>query len=281
MSRLTQLRQRIKTVATLQKTTHAMRLTSMSTHSRLQKKKKLLETYKNTIERIMSNCAQTTSVHKENYDKTKHLVITVGSQKGLCGAFNTRLMNLYEKECKNESYDLISIGKKVNEYLAQRSIIPKDSYEIFHANNFVEIAHEISSIILSNESEKGYTHVTIYSNHPQTFFLQESKKTELPVPKIKQLSKDEKSHDKRSEDFYHFEQAKSNTLLYLQNMYLKARIEDLLFKSLIAEQAARFVSMDSSTRNAEKLIESMQRDYNKLRQSLITRELTDLAGGIL
>ncbi len=51
--------------------------------------------------------------------------------------------------------------------------------------------------------------------------------------------------------------------------------------SLLAEHAARFVSMDSSTRNAETLLEEMQRDYNKLRQAKITRELTELSSFFL
>lgn len=62
------------------------------------------------------------------------------------------------------------------------------------------------------------------------------------------------------------EQLLHNTLYYI------------LFQSLIAEQSSRFIAMDNSTRNASKLLDTMRLNYNKLRQSKITRELTDLAG---
>lgn len=59
---------------------------------------------------------------------------------------------------------------------------------------------------------------------------------------------------------------------------LEVTIQHLLFESLLAEQAARFISMDSSTRNAEKILEETILWYNKLRQAKITRELTELTG---
>ena len=53
----------------------------------------------------------------------------------------------------------------------------------------------------------------------------------------------------------------------------------LLFHSLLSEQAARFLSMDNSTRSAEGLLEINKLHYNKLRQAKITKELTELTGG--
>jgi F-type H+-transporting ATPase subunit gamma len=55
-------------------------------------------------------------------------------------------------------------------------------------------------------------------------------------------------------------------------------IQHILFESLLAEQAARFISMDSSTRNAETILEETILWYNKLRQAKITKELTELIG---
>ena len=46
---------------------------------------------------------------------------------------------------------------------------------------------------------------------------------------------------------------------------------------MMAEQSARFISMDSSTQNAENLLKSMQLLYNKLRQAKITKELAELS----
>jgi len=79
---------------------------------------------------------------------------------------------------------------------------------------------------------------------------------------------------------YYWEQEPAEVLNSLVITYLEARIEQLLFQSLLAEHAARFVSMDSSTRNAKNLLDATKLQYNKLRQAKITKELTELTGSL-
>jgi F-type H+-transporting ATPase subunit gamma len=278
MSRLTQLRQRIETVTNLQKTTHAMRLTSMASHSCLQKQKLFLSNYKQKIEELLKEFTShpsATTPAKVSHAK-KQLIIIVGSQKGLCGAFNNRLMHFVEESYpikQTNNYQIISIGKKIADYLEQRTDEIQSAYNTFSGKNFVAIAHELCDIIKKSD----FSHVTIFSNQPRTFFVQESMATELTLP-----HKDKSINPvSATTNGYESEENPADLRFYTEQMYMKATIQDLLFKSLIAEQASRFVSMDSSTRNADQLIIDMKTDYNKLRQALITRELTDLAGGVL
>ena len=64
---------------------------------------------------------------------------------------------------------------------------------------------------------------------------------------------------------------------HLTRQYVVSAIRKALLESLLAEHAARFVSMDSATRNAEKILETTRLKYNKLRQAKITKELLELA----
>ena len=52
MARLIQMRQRIKAIETIKKVTHAMRLISMSNHSRLKNKEENITRYKNEINNL-------------------------------------------------------------------------------------------------------------------------------------------------------------------------------------------------------------------------------------
>ena len=61
---------------------------------------------------------------------------------------------------------------------------------------------------------------------------------------------------------------------------IESELHYLLFESLLAEHAARFISMDTATRNAQTLLEETQLQYNKLRQAKITKELTELVSNI-
>lgn len=67
---------------------------------------------------------------------------------------------------------------------------------------------------------------------------------------------------------------------YLSILYVRSVILNLLFQSLLAEQAARFLAMDNSTRNADKFLDKLVLQYNKQRQALITREVSELSAGL-
>lgn len=276
MSRLIALRQRIKTAITIQKTTHAMRLTSMSAHARLQRKKHFLKNYKQTLEELMHRLGLEETLESPIDQRARHLIIVVGSQKGLCGAFNSRLMQLYEEQHSKSLQPLrghlVCIGKKVVDYFEQRGVLPRHSYATFGANNFVAIAHELERIIFS---EQGYDRITVYSNYPHTFFVQKSTTTTI-IRRALTIA-----HDTELPDPYEYDEHPTIFHEKLQRLYFKACLEEVLFNSLIAEQASRFIAMDMATRNADTMLNDMQRDYNKLRQASITRELTDLAGGML
>lgn len=277
MSRLTALHQRIKTAITIQKTTLAMRLTSMSAHARLQRKKQFVKNYKRALEGLMQRLGLEEKLNKPSHeDHQKTLVIIIGSQKGLCGAFNSRLMHLVEEQMPDlkelKTFHLVSIGKKISEYLEQRDIIPHHNYPTFNAQNFVAIAHELEKLIFT---DNGYRTIKVYSNYPHTFFIQKSSATIIVRRQLQEAAGSD------TPDPYTYEQSPRELHHHIQRVYFKACFEELLFNSLIAEQASRFIAMDMATRNADTMLTEMQRDYNKLRQASITRELTDLAGGVL
>lgn len=277
MAQKMQLGQRIKTVETIQKTTHAMRLTSMSTHARLHKKQAHLEVYRNEIERILNLIRKDTCAREPKIlEKAKTLSIIIGSQKGLCGAFNLRLFRFFEQEhTPHETEFLVTIGKKTTE-LFEPGYKLHYTFNTFAAHNFFAIAHELCQHILG---ATGYTHVTIFSNYPQSFFVQRPTKTVLTVPQFDTASFRCKKHTQEQSHCY--DEPTPIILDAAEKLFMKVRIEELLFESLIAEHAARFVSMDASTTNAQEMLETMKRDYNKLRQASITRELMDLIGGML
>ena len=62
-------------------------------------------------------------------------------------------------------------------------------------------------------------------------------------------------------------------------MYLLARMQEAFAQNRASEQAARVMAMQSANDNAQKLLEQLRLEYNKLRQQGITTELLDIVGG--
>lgn len=283
MAELMQIRQRIGAIETIKKITHAMRLISMSNHTRLKAQEPTLSSYTKRLTNLFhrtrlqapqwySSFLQPTS----SPEGTK-LIILIGSDKGLCGNFNTTLFYFFDEylSTSNQVNTIyIAVGKKAIDYLEQKKkIFPFLVFKQFTANTFLSIAHAIMDHIMLKSLP--YQSVTIFSNVLKTFFLQKPEKTILiPFESI-----DETREEQHSiiPDFY-WEQNPQEVIDYLARQIITGTLEYLLFQSLIAEQASRFISMDSSTRNADRLLDHTKQLYNKLRQATITKELAELTG---
>ncbi len=279
MAQLIQMRNRIKAVTTIKKMTHAMRLIAMSTHARLQEKQPFIQQYKNNISRLFASLHIYDPSWKSPILTPKgehhHLVIIVGSQKGMCGNFNENLFRYFEKT-QNKShpaskYEVIAVGEKAVDYCTQNKLHIINTFREFSTNNLQSIADAIASFLMDGQTP--YNHVLIFNNFPKTFFVQKPC-TNIIIPT------DDITSEKDPIDLqdYVWEQTPAELLNYLVHVYLKTSIEYSLFESLLAEQSARFISMDSSTRNAKDILEELQLEYNKTRQSKITRELAELMG---
>jgi F-type H+-transporting ATPase subunit gamma len=283
MSQLIRMRQRIKAIKTIKKITHALRLISMSTHLRLRAKKNGIEDYKTTLSELFLNLNTFVPGWKHPLINTEKksdttLIILVGSQKGLCGNFNTELYTFFEKghaEHKKQHLSLITIGKKAHDY-AQighgKAVI--NSFDTFSMANITEISTVITDYII--KSSALYSNIVVFSNTSKSFFVQKPQ-----ITTILPFAFNEKSSDQagRVLDDYVWEQNPNDIMNSLIEKFLYTTVYELLFQSLVAEQAARFIAMDNSTRSASTLLDSMQLLYNKMRQSKITAELTDLIGG--
>jgi F-type H+-transporting ATPase subunit gamma len=284
MAQLISMKQRIKTVEAIQKITHAMQLISMSAHLRLRDKKNKTEEYQQLLAKLFFRIKQQVPGWDSEifYPKAhaihKTLIILIGSQKGLCGAFNTNLFKMFEKELKKEQFStlqLITIGKKATEYVETHTRtlnIPLEhiaSYDLAIHVLPTTITHLFNTI---TTQKTPYSRVMVYSNYSISFFAQRQQATTLiPLPTTSVLEMD-------SQDDYIWEENAQEVVTATAQQYLRSLLYSLIIQSLLAEQAARFISMDSATRNAQQLREAMKLQYNKLRQAKITKELTELSG---
>lgn len=287
MSVLIEIRKRIKAIETIKKITHAMQLISMSTHAKLRTREQFSYTYQQQLgvlyQKIKAHAPHWSNklffpIHTET---EKHLIIILGSQKGLVGNFNTTTASLFTKHFFTTTTpadtDIILVGRKIIEHLAQElkekkvSII--NEYPEFSLKNFSHLSDTIINTICTRENP--YSSVTVYSNQQKTFFVQKATVTKL-IPFAEQSTA-----IKPSFIDYDWQQQPAELLDSIAHQYMQAHFEYLLFESLLAEHAARFLSMDNATRNAKDLLDETTLQYNKLRQFKITKELTEIASGFL
>ncbi len=280
MSKLIQLRQRIHAIETIKKITHAMRLIAMSSHSQLKQSQGIITGYTHELNTLFLQLLfyaptwRNSILHPDTKKSFKTAFIIVGSQKGLCGSFNSHLFRLALKkldELSDRDIDIIPVGQKAVEFCNSLSIgSVKHAHPKFSMQHASSISHEIAHSIL--HMEEPYRAVFVASNSFKNFFVQS--------PRIHQIIPVQQNTIgvPREKDDLLWEQTPEEILDELVAGYVTPQIQVLLYESLLSEHAARFVSMDSATRNANGLLEATNLEYNKLRQAKITKEITELSG---
>jgi len=276
MADLVNIRQRIKSIETIKKITSAMRLISMSNHNKIKEKKEHINNYIQNLNNIYNILDKITN-YKENIDNNYNnveLIILISSSKGLCGSFNNNIIKFFEKDIKNKDInncEFIAIGTYSINFLYEflynhkNKIVKK--YKEININNINNISNDIKDKIIQNS----YKNVEIYYNYPKSFFKQIPYK--LDILNNNKINNNNNTNHKE----YIFEENPKDIINKIKNWIILTKIENSIFESILAEQAARFISMDNANNNAKKILEKIKLEYHKLRQSKITKEITELS----
>jgi F-type H+-transporting ATPase subunit gamma len=294
MSQLVPLKQKIRSIQTTKKITHAVRLVSMSFYNKLDKLNVPLKKYTKTIKdlflTVLSHAPEWQSplLFPQDIFDSMPLYIVISTSKGLCGSLNSNLFRYIEKSVfieKQQIPQFIAIGQKAITFVKDgefRSSI-STTYPELSSNNFIAIADDLVDKIIKGDIR--YSSVTFYTSEAKSFFVQRPYKfTLIPMsldPMIEVENKPVGTDEVLLEDDPVinqpiWEQQKSDVLDFLSIRYLRSAIIHVLFQALRAEHAARFLAMENSTNNAEKYLERLTLQFNKLRQSLITKEVSEL-----
>ena len=76
-----------------------------------------------------------------------------------------------------------------------------------------------------------------------------------------------------------YDPSPKEVLNVLVPQYLVGMIYSVLIHSFASEHASRMLAMSNANKNADKMLETLNLEYNRSRQSAITTELLDLASG--
>ncbi len=262
----------------------------MSLYAKLEKQNVPLQFYIKNIKKLFLELVhyapewKNKALFPDDILDKRPLFILVSTSKGLCGSLNSNLFRYFEHSYvldKSQKPSFITVGKKATKYVQEKlggDIIC--SYAELNSSNYMSIASDLMDKIIT--TDKPFSSVVFFSNFLKTFFVQEAKKSTL-IPFAPDF--DDQQSNQESEELIeefektspHWEQKTDAVLDYLADLYVRSFIMNLLYQAFIAEQAARFVAMDSSTNNADKFLEKLTLQYNKQRQSLITREVSELS----
>lgn len=267
-------KRRIKSISSTKKITKAMELTAVSklqkTKSRFEANREYNDTFKYCVRSVLAGVDEE-EAGKVVTDANMYLVIS--SNMGLCGGYNSNILNTISTTVDKEKDYLVVCGSKAQRFLESRGYKNVYNYPVTNTYTY-EDAKNIAKLLLKPyEEKKVCTIKTIYTKYINSLTFAPNVEQLLP------LKKDDDDGKSMNDYLVIFEPNKKEILNQLLPLYFNNTIYNTLLESSVSEFASRRTAMENATDNAEELTEKLRLEYNKARQGAITQEITEVVAG--
>ncbi|WP_347373660.1 ATP synthase F1 subunit gamma [Aequorivita sp. Q41] len=285
MANLKEIRNRISSVGSTMQITSAMKMVSAAKLKKAQDAITAMRPYSEKLTELLQNLsatldADTGSKYSEQREVNKVLVVSITSNRGLAGAFNSNIIkesrNLATNVYAGKQVDYITLGKKGNDILKKTGSVIENNNGIFDDLSF-ENTSEIAEKLMDLFSEGKYDKIILVYNNFKNAATQIVKTEQfLPILPPKPIEGQEANS---ADTFYIFEPSKEEIVEALIPKSLKTQLFKALRDSSASEHGARMTAMHKATDNATELRDALKLQYNKARQAAITNEILEIVGG--
>ena len=281
MANLKEIRNRIASVSSTMQITSAMKMVSAAKLKKAQDAITNMRPYANALTELIQNLSgsldgDTQNLYTQVRPKQSVLIISITSNRGLCGAFNANIIKktrqLFDKEFKNQKVSLITIGKKGSEILNKTGKVISSYDSVFENLTYNNVSN-IAEIVMNHYEKKTFDQVVLVYNRFKNAATQI-----IEVESFLPIVAEKKSENNSNVD-YIFEPSKSVIISELLPKSLKMQLFKALRDSFASEHGARMTAMHKATDNATDLRDQLKLTYNKARQAAITNEILEIVGG--
>jgi F-type H+-transporting ATPase subunit gamma len=283
------IRRRIKSVKSTAQITKAMQMVASSKMQKAQQGALNFRPFAKMAGDLVNHLAADSGDYRhplmETREVRKRAVIVVSTDKGLCGGLNANLFRELSK------YDLsttqfIAVGRKPAQYLARtrRKLVAEFAYhDIPTYAECQAISKFAQDLFLKGEVDAVDV---LYTRFINTLSQRPDLRLLLPLASAQSLATEAGAAPAGApDDHQHFDflfepdpvTVMDKLVLYL----LDFRVAQILLEAKASEHSARMVAMKNATDNAEQLVKHLTLEYNKLRQSNITKELLEISSAAM
>jgi F-type H+-transporting ATPase subunit gamma len=291
MPNLLDIRRRIKSVKNTQQITKAMKMVSAAKLKRAQDRVVTARPFANKMMEVLGELAKRTdeNFHHPLLDRRgdeRYLLVLVTADKGLCGAFNTNLTKAAQsfiKDNPDKTIELLPIGRKGRDFFRSRRATLAGEFLGLTGKGRVEFSEALD---VARHIIKLYTDDTeidkvflIYNEFKSVLSQRVVLEQLLPVARAQEEEPDAKSQQPVTLVDYIYEQPPEEMFGRLLPRLIETQIFRALLESVASEHGARMTAMDSASKNASELIDTLTLNMNRIRQAAITNEIIEVVSG--
>jgi len=292
MATLRELKGRIGSVASSEKITGAMKMISSAKMHKAEGVLRRLQPFRQCVQTIIGNllssdAAVTSPLTAQRQSVASAAIIVLGSDDGLCGAYNVNifkgmlqtLADLRARVGENVRVEIVPVGKKMRR--AVEKICQNDPMLTLAGETGVDSKSDGDAVkTFARQFEKRFLDGSLDCVLLQYMHFHSAGKQRLVCDNYLPISQDTLAGEAKATGRpYLFEPDAATIFGTVLPMYLLSVMQEAFAENRASEQAARVMAMQSANDNAQKLLEQLQLEYNKLRQQSITTELLDIVGG--
>jgi F-type H+-transporting ATPase subunit gamma len=284
MASLIDIRRRLRSVKNTQQITKAMKMVAAARLRRAQDRAIAARPYARILREVLASVSSRVReishpLLAEREEKNV-AVLVVSGDRGLAGAFNSNVNRAVLQLLAGkawESVTLLPIGKKAVEFARRRKArLAEKSYAGIFAKVEYATAQEIAAGLSAEFVEGRLDAAYVVFNEFKSVLSQN-----VRVEKLLPISRAQAALTEAPESGVEplFEPDAKTILARILPRHLEFAIFRILLESAAAEHAARMTAMDSASKNAGDMIDSLTLTYNRARQARITKELIEIVSG--
>ena len=210
----------------------------------------------------------------------KYLIILVSADKGLAGAFNANVIKATQaflKENAGKSAEMVAVGRKGRDFFKRREIEIRDEYIGLTGSG--QVKHQ-DALDIARNIIKTFTEDTtidkvflVYTEFKTVLSQKPMVEQILPIPRTETDGQDTAQAE------YIYEQPAAEIFGKLLPKQVETQLYKSMLESVASEQGSRMTAMDSASKNAGELIDTLTLNMNRIRQAAITKEIIEVVSG--
>ncbi|QIL50205.1 F0F1 ATP synthase subunit gamma [Weissella coleopterorum] len=285
---LQDIQRRIASTKKTRQITSAMQMVSTAKLSQIQRQGGSYHDYSDRLHDMVAHIAQAnlanpagTLLEQREVKKVGFLVIT--SDRGLVGGYNSILLKglmsiIKERNLKPDQIEFLVVGSNGADFLKKRGY--KLAYEY---NNVADVptfngVRDIVTTVTEMYDNAVFDELTVVYNHFVTRISNEFRAEKmLPVTTDGMVDPNETTEYHAE---YDVEPSAEAILQVILPQYAQSLVYGAILDAKTAEHAASSTAMSSATDNAKDIIDKLDLQFNRARQSAITTEITEITGGM-
>ena len=280
MASLKRIRKRITSVKSTQKITKAMKMIAAVKLRRAQVAATDARPYAEKLGELLRHVAARTGPESHPLLATREEVraidvIVVTSDRGLCGGYNTNLIQhtiAFLTEHAQAHVRLTIVGNKGLLYFRKRPVDITESHTQLPNGPDHALATQIAGRVARDSAAAETDAVYLIYNQFRSVLSQvPTTQRLLPIPPA--------DLDAQSLSEYLYEPDPDALLDRLLWQYVTTSIDQAFLEAIASEHAARMTAMESATSNASDMIDRLTLEMNRARQATITTELMEIVSG--